>query len=260
MAEMATKMENARETPPRVVEVNNLVKRFNGITAVDDITFEVKQGDIFAFLGPNGAGKSTSIKIMTTVLRPTSGKVAVNGYDVISQEREVRESIGVVFQEHTLDDYLTAFENLYYHCALYKVPRRERKERVNEMLNNIGLYDRRNHILKTFSGGMKRRIEIVRGLLHYPSILILDEPTTGLDAQTRFFLWNYIERVNRDYKVTIFLTSHNLEEIEKVSRHTAIIDNGKILANGTNKEIMDKTGADSLEKAFLEITGYSLRN
>jgi len=206
----------AREASP-VVEVNHLVKRFNGFTAVDDITFTVRKGDIFAFLGPNGAGKSTSLKIMTTVLRPTEGKVRVNGYDVVEQEHRVRESIGVVFQEHSLDDYLTAYENLYYHCALYKVPRQERKERVDDMLNIIGLYDRKNHLVKTFSGGMKRRIEIVRGLLHYPRILILDEPTTGLDAQTRYFLWNYIERVNRDYQVTIFLTSHNLEEIEKVA-------------------------------------------
>ena len=253
-------MDNEYSSSPQMLKVNQLTKKFNGITAVDDISFAVKKGDIFAFLGPNGAGKSTSIKIMTTVLAPTSGTVEVNGFDVVKQEQQVRESIGVVFQEQSLDDYLTAFENLYYHCALYKVPRSERKEKVDEMLNNIGLYERRNHIIKTFSGGMKRRIEIIRGLLHDPQILILDEPTTGLDAQTRYFLWNYIERVNRDHQVTIFLTSHNLEEIEKVARHTAIIDQGKILAYGTNQDIMEQTGSATLEKAFLEITGYNLRN
>jgi len=244
----------------KVIEVNHLTKNFNGITAVDNISFNVKEGDVFAFLGPNGAGKSTSIKILTTVLRPTLGNIMVNSYDVVKDEHKVRQSIGVVFQEHSLDTELTAYENLYYHCVLYRVPRKERKERIEEMLNNIGLWNRKDHLVKTFSGGMKRRIEIIRGLLHYPRILILDEPTSGLDAQTRFFLWNHIEKVNSDYKVTIFLTSHNLEEIEKVSRHTAIIDRGKILANGTNRELKEMTGTDSLERAFLEITGYSIRN
>jgi len=252
-------MSDHQRTSPKVIEVNHLVKKFNGVTAVDDISFSVNQGDIFAFLGPNGAGKSTSMKILTTVLNPTSGEVRVNGYDIVNEEHKVREAIGVVFQEHTIDEYLTAYENLYYHCALYKVPRKERKERIENMLNIIGLWDRRNHLVKTFSGGMKRRVEIVRGLLHYPQILVLDEPTAGLDAQTRFFLWNYIEQANLDYKITIFLTSHNLEEVEKVSRHTAIIDHGKILANGTNQELKEMTNTNTLERAFLEITGYSLR-
>jgi len=253
-------MSDLKNNSLRVIEVNHLVKRFNGLTAVDDISFSVHQGDIFAFLGPNGAGKSTSMKILTTVLNPTSGEVYVNGHNVVKEEHRVRESIGVVFQEHTIDEYLTAYENLYYHCALYKVPRKERKERIDDMLNTIGLWDRKHHLVKTFSGGMKRRIEIVRGLLHYPQILILDEPTSGLDAQTRFFLWNHIDKINENYQVTIFLTSHNMEEIEKVSRHTAIIDHGKILAMGTNDEIKAKTGTASLERAFLEVTGYSLRN
>ncbi len=244
----------------KVIEVYGLTKRFEGITAVDNISFVVNRGDIFAFLGPNGAGKSTAIKILTTVLRPTEGEILVNGYDVEKEEHQVRGSIGVVFQEHSLDTELTAYENLYYHCALYKVPKKERKERIEDMLNSVGLWNRRNHLVKTFSGGMMRRVEIIRGLLHYPKILVLDEPTSGLDAQTRFFLWNHLEEVNHRYKVTIFLTSHNLEEIEKVSRHTSIIDKGKILANGTNQEIKEHTNTDSLEKAFLELTGYSIRN
>ena len=243
----------------KVIEVNNLVKKFNGITAVDNISFSVEEGDIFAFLGPNGAGKSTAIKILTTVLRSTAGEVRVNGYDVEKNKHKIREAIGVVFQEHTLDSELTAYENLYYHCALYKVPRRERGERIEEMLKNVGLWDRRNSQIKTFSGGMKRRVEIVRGLLHFPRILILDEPTTGLDAQTRFFLWNHIGEVNNNYKVTIFLTSHNLEEAEKVAKSIAIIDKGKILANGSAEEIKHMTGTATLERAFLEITGYDLR-
>ncbi|UMZ72949.1 ABC transporter ATP-binding protein [Natranaerofaba carboxydovora] len=247
------------ENQNQVIEVNNLTKKFNGLTAVNDISFNVPEGDIFAFLGPNGAGKSTAIKILTTVLRPTSGEVKVNGYDIEKDEHKIREAIGVVFQEHTLDSELTAYENLYYHCVLYGVPKNERKDRIENMLNNVGLWDRKDSQIKTFSGGMKRRIEIIRGLLHFPKILILDEPTTGLDAQTRFFLWNHIEEVNKDYKITIFLTSHNLEEAEKVARNIAIIDNGKIFAEGTTDEIKQKTNTGSLERAFLEITGYELR-
>ncbi len=242
-----------------IIEVKNLEKRFDDIIAVDNISFQVPEGDIFAFLGPNGAGKSTAIKILTTVLKPTSGQVLVNGFDVSKNQHKIREAIGVVFQEHTLDDELTAYENLYYHSVLYKIPKKERKDRIDEMLNRIGLWNRRNSKIKTFSGGMKRRIEIVRGLLHFPKILILDEPTSGLDAQTRFFLWNHIQEVNKDYKITIFLTSHNLEEAEKVARNIAIIDKGKIFAEGTLEEILSEAGADSLEKAFLEITGYELR-
>ena len=243
----------------KVIEVKNLFKEFNGIKAVNDISFDVYEGDIFAFLGPNGAGKSTAIKILTTVLRPTSGEIKVNGYDVIGNEHDVRKAIGVIFQEHTLDSELTAYENLYYHCVLYGVPKRERTERINYMLNNVGLWERRNSQIKTFSGGMKRRIEIVRGLLHNPKILILDEPTTGLDAQTRFFLWEHIGEISKDFNVTIFMSSHNLEEVEKVAQKVAIIDQGEIFANGTVEEIEQLTKTTSLERAFLEITGYELR-
>ncbi|OWZ83841.1 ABC transporter ATP-binding protein [Natranaerobius trueperi] len=241
------------------IEVNNLSKEYNGFTAVDNISFTVKKGDIFAFLGPNGAGKSTSIKILTTVLHPTSGSIKVNGYDTVTQQDKVRKAIGVVFQDHTLDNELTAYENLYYHSVLYKVPKTERKDRIEYMLNNIGLWERRNNLIKTFSGGMKRRIEIVRGLLHNPEILILDEPTSGLDAQTRYFLWQHIDEVNSNQDITIFLTSHNLEEAEKVAKNIAIIDKGKILKVGTSEDIRENTETDSLEKAFLEITGYDLR-
>lgn len=243
----------------KMIEVRNLYKEYNGLKAVNDISFDVHEGDIFAFLGPNGAGKSTVIKILTTVLLPTSGEVKVDGYDAVKDRHEVRKAIGVIFQENTLDDDLTAYENLYYHCVLYKVPKKERHERIEYMLSKVGLWDRRNSLIKTFSGGMKRRVEIIRGLLHNPRLLILDEPTTGLDAQTRFFLWEHIGEISKDFQVTIFMSSHNLEEVEKVAEKVAIIDNGQILANGTVAEIEEMTRTGSLEKAFLELTGYELR-
>ena len=248
------------ENTSYIIEVENLVKKYGDLIAVNGISFNVKRGDIFAFLGPNGAGKSTAIKILTTVLQPTSGNIKVNGYSTVHEEHKVREAIGVVFQDHSLDKDLTAYENLYYHSVLYKVPRHERKDRIEDMLNKVGLWDRKGSLVKTFSGGMKRRLEIIRGLLHYPKILILDEPTSGLDAQTRHFLWNHIDEVNQKHQTTIFLTTHNLEEAEKVANEIAIIDQGHILAMGTVDEIRQKTGSESLEKAFLEMTGYELRN
>ncbi|MCF8012317.1 MAG: ATP-binding cassette domain-containing protein [Clostridiales bacterium] len=245
----------------KIIKVEDLVKKYGDVTAVNNISFTIDEGDIFAFLGPNGAGKSTAIKILTTVLQPTSGRIKVDGYDaaVEKEKHKIRKAIGVIFQDHTLDNELTAYENLYYHSVLYKVPKEERKERIETMLNNIGLWKSRNNIIKTFSGGMKRRVEIIRGLLHYPKILILDEPTSGLDAQTRYFLWNHIQKINQEDKITIFLTTHNLEEAEKVARNIAIIDNGQILASGNLEQIKEKANTASLEKAFLEITGYALR-
>ncbi len=254
-----TNAKKTRSASPHMIEVKDLFKSFNEIKALNGISFQVPRGDIFAFLGPNGAGKSTALKIITTVLRPSSGSIKVNGYDTISQEHQVRESIGVVFQDHTLDKELTAFENLYYHSVLYQVPKRKRKEKIDLLLENIGLWARRHDQVKYFSGGMKRRVEIIRALLHEPEILILDEPTTGLDAQTRFFLWRHIGNINQENQITIFLTTHNLEEAEKVAKNIAIIDQGQILASGTGEDIMAQTDTHSLERAFLEITGYELR-
>ncbi|ACB84492.1 ABC transporter ATP-binding protein [Natranaerobius thermophilus] len=252
--------QEANSENNKIIQVNQLVKQYEGgVTAVDNISFQVDEGEIFAFLGPNGAGKSTAIKILTTVSRPTSGEILVNGYNTAKEEHRVRDAMGVVFQDHTLDKELTAYENLYYHTVLYGVPKNERKDRIQTMLDNVGLWERRNSLVKTFSGGMKRRVEIVRALLHYPKILILDEPTSGLDAQTRFFLWNHIDEINRDYNITVFLTTHNLEEAEKVAENIAIIDQGQILAMGSSKEIKAQTETESLERAFLEITGYDLR-
>lgn len=249
---MASKSKNA-------IKVYNLTKKFGDLVAVNKVSFSVKKGEVFAFLGPNGAGKSTTIKILTTILGPTGGRVKVNGYDALKQRNKVRESIGVIFQDHTLDEDLTAYENMEYHAVLYKVPKGERKERIEKLLGYVDLLDRKKDLVKTFSGGMKRRLEVARGLLHYPEILFLDEPTLGLDVQTRSFLWSYIKKMNKEKDITIFFTTHNLEEAEKIAGKIAIIDKGKILEEGTLAQIKKKTGAKNLEKAFLKLTGYDIR-
>ena len=241
------------------IDVRDLTKRFDNFTAVDKISFQVADGEVFAFLGPNGAGKSTTIKIMTTVLSPTEGAITIGGFNDLKQKDEVRKSIGVIFQDHTVDDDLTAYENLYYHAVLYKIPANKRREKIKEMLTYVGLYERKDEFVRTFSGGMKRRIEIARGLLHSPKILFLDEPTLGLDVQTRAFLWTYIKKINQEQGVTIFFTTHNMEEAEKIATKIAIIDRGKILVQGTAGEIKESTKTDSLENAFLKLTGYDIR-
>lgn len=241
------------------IDVKNLTKKFDKFVAVDDISFQVEKGSIFAFLGPNGAGKSTVIKMMTTILSPTDGSIFINNYDIHNEKSEVRKSIGVIFQDHTLDDELTAYENLYYHSALYKIPEKIRHEKIDDMLHYVGLLDRKNDLVKTFSGGMKRRIEIARGLLHSPTILFLDEPTLGLDVQTRAFLWNYIKKINEEHGITIFFTTHNMEEVENIATKIAIIDKGRILIQGTSKEIKKATKTKTLENAFLTLTGYDIR-
>lgn len=241
------------------IETRNLTKKFGDNIAVNNINLNVKKGEIFAFLGPNGAGKSTTIKMLTTVLFPTEGELRVAGYDVTKNKDKVRASIGVIFQDHSLDDRLTAYENMYYHSALYKIPRKERRKRIEELLNNVGLASRENDLIKKFSGGMKRRVEVARGLLHTPNVAFLDEPTLGLDVQTKSFLWDYIKRVNKEKKVTVFLTTHNMDEAEKVADRIAIIDKGKIIALGTSREIKKKTKTKSLEEAFLSLTGRRIR-
>jgi len=241
------------------IDVKNLTKKFDQFVAVDNISFQVEKGSIFAFLGPNGAGKSTVIKMMTTILYPTDGSIFINNYNIHNEKSEVRKSIGVIFQDHTLDDELTAYENLYYHSALYKIPENLRREKIDDMLRYVGLLDRKNDLVSTFSGGMKRRIEIARGLLHSPTILFLDEPTLGLDVQTRAFLWNHIKKINKEEKITIFFTTHNMEEVENIATKIAIIDKGRILIQGTSKEIKKATKTKTLENAFLALTGYDLR-
>ncbi len=242
-----------------IIEVNNLIKKFKNFTAVDNISFFVKKGEIFAFLGPNGAGKTTTIKILTTLLSPTSGQALINGYDVAKEEREVRRSFGIVFQDMSLDDELTAWENLEFHGALYGLNKKNRSNRINEMLKFVELENRKKDFVKNFSGGMKRRLEIARGLVHLPDILFLDEPTLGLDPQTRNHIWEYIKNLNKKNKLTVFLTTHYMEEAEKMADRIAIIDHGKIISIGTADEIKDQTNKSSLEEAFLALTGRDIR-
>jgi len=242
-----------------IIQVENLTKKFKDFTAVNDISFKVKSGEIFAFLGPNGAGKTTTIKMLTTLLNPTSGKIYINGFDSVTKQDDVRRSFGIVFQDPSLDDELTAYENMEYHSILYKIPKETRKKRIEEMLKFVELWDRKNELVKHFSGGMKRRLEIGRGLLHHPKIFFLDEPTLGLDPQTRNHIWTYIQKLNKEEGTTIFFTTHYMEEAAKVSNIIAIIDGGKIIAQGTAEKLKATTKTESLEDAFISLTGKQIR-
>src|ERR1700736_6558665 len=188
-----------------VIEVQELVKKFGDFTAVAGIDFQVEEGEFFGFLGPNGAGKTTTINILATLLKPTSGSARLAGFDILTQPNQVRQSIGMVFQDASLDERLTADENLYFHAMLYHVPRRVRAERIDQVLEIVGLADRRGSLVRTFSGGMKRRLEIARGLLHYPKVLFLDEPTAGLDPQTRNAIWEHVRRLRDEAGITVFM-------------------------------------------------------
>jgi len=242
-----------------IIEVKNLTKKFGDFTAVDDITFSVEKGEIFAFLGPNGAGKTTTIRMLTTLLHPTNGNIMLSGNDPAKSKHEVRKSFGIVFQDPSLDDDLTAWENMQYHAVLYKVPKDVMNKRIEEMLKFVDLWDRKKDLVKTFSGGMKRRLEVARGLLHHPKILFLDEPTLGLDPQTRNHMWNYLKDINQKENMTIFFTTHYMEEAAKIAQRIAIIDRGKIAATGSVEELKNQTKTGSLEDAFLAITGNTIR-
>jgi ABC-2 type transport system ATP-binding protein len=243
-----------------MIKVQNLVKRFGELTAVDDVSFEVRRGEVFAFLGPNGAGKTTTIKMLTTLLRPTSGVVELDGLDPVARRDEVRKRFGVVFQDPSLDQELTAWENMEIHGVLYGVPRKERRERAEELLKLFELWERRKALVKTFSGGMRRRLEIARGLLHTPKVLFLDEPTLGLDPQSRNQMWTHVKSLNETDNVTVFLTTHYMDEAERVADRIAVIDHGRIVATGSPQELKEQTGADSLEGAFLALTGTTIRD
>jgi ABC-2 type transport system ATP-binding protein len=243
-----------------VISVKNVIKKFGDFTAVNDVSFEVQQGEIFAFLGPNGAGKSTTIKMLTTLLKPTSGELSLAGHDVTKEPNETRKVFGIVFQDPSLDDELTAEENMQLHAVLYHIPKKEIKSRIEEMLKLVDLWERKKAIVKTFSGGMKRRLEIARGLLHHPKVMFLDEPTLGLDAQTRNMLWNYIKELNAKENMTIFFTTHYLGEAEAVAKRIAIIDHGKIVAIGTTDELKQQTATQNLEEAYLKLTGAQMRD
>ena len=243
-----------------MIHVQHLVKTYGDFTAVNDISFDVAEGEIFAFLGPNGAGKTTTIKMLTTLLRPTSGSIELDGLDPAVSHNAARQRFGIVFQDPSLDDELTGYENMMIHAVLYNVPRAARAERIEHLLRLFELWDRRDDLVKQFSGGMKRRLEIARGLLHTPRIIFLDEPTLGLDPQTRNQLWTHVQRLNREERVTVFLTTHYMEEADRVAHRIAIIDHGKIIAQGTPQQLKEQTGSASLEQAFLALTGSSIRD
>ncbi len=243
-----------------IIKVTNLQKKFKDFTAVDSINFEVKKGEIFAFLGPNGAGKSTTIKMLTTLLGPTSGEIILNGNDPARHKDKVRKSFGIVFQDYSLDDDLTALENMRLHAALYHVSGSIKNQRIEELLKYVELWDKKDNLVKTFSGGMKRRLEIARGLLHHPTILFLDEPTLGLDPQTRNHVWDYIKKINKEEGMTVFFTTHYMEEAEKIAQRIAVIDHGKIVAMGSVAELKKQTKTDSVEEAFLSLTGHEIRD
>lgn len=242
-----------------IIEVKNLTKRFGDFTAVDNISFTIEKGEVFAFLGPNGAGKTTTIKMLTTLLNPTSGQMRLTGFDPTNQRQEVRNSFGIVFQDPSLDDELTAYENMEFHGVLYRLPKIIRRTRIEELLNFVELWDRKDDLVKHFSGGMKRRLEIARGFLHHPGILFLDEPTLGLDPQTRNHIWNYIKNLNKDEGITVFFTTHYMEEAERAAGRIAIIDYGKIVSQGSPAVLKQKTNSASLEDAFLALTGRDIR-
>lgn len=243
-----------------MIKVINTTKKFKNFTAVDSISFEVGEGEIFGFLGPNGAGKTTTIKMLTTLLEPTSGHLEINGHDPVKDKNGVRHSFGIVFQDPSLDDELTAFENMEFHGILYKVPKKLLKERITHLLKFVELWDRKDDLVKHFSGGMKRRLEIARGLIHHPKILFLDEPTLGLDPQTRNHIWTYIAELNKKEKMTVFFTTHYMEEADRVADRIAIIDHGKIVVSGSTEELKKKTGTKNLEDAFLSLTGKEIRS
>ncbi|MDA3802562.1 MAG: ATP-binding cassette domain-containing protein [Patescibacteria group bacterium] len=243
-----------------MIKVKNLSKKFKNFVAVDNISFEVPAGEIFAFLGPNGAGKSTTIKMLTTLLKPSDGEMTINNIDPVKDPKETRRSFGIVFQDPSLDEDLTAWENINFHGVLYGVPKKVRKERGEQLLKLVELWDRRKSLVKKFSGGMKRRLEIARGLLHHPKVLFLDEPTLGLDPQTRNLMWSYLKELNKSEKTTIFFSTHYMDEAERIADRIAIIDQGKIITIGSAEELKKQTSTESLEEAFLKLTGKKIRD
>lgn len=243
-----------------VIRVQGVTKRFGDALAVDDISFDVKKGERFALLGPNGAGKSTTIKMLTTLLKPTSGHLQLAGHDVVHDQDAARKSFGIVFQDPSLDSELTAYENMELHAVFYGLKRSAIKQRVQTLLELVELWEKRDVPVKNFSGGMKRRLEIARGLLHHPHILFLDEPTLGLDTQTRNLLWEYVKTLSEDEGMTVLFTTHYLEEAEAVADRIAIIDRGKLIAIGSTKELTKHTRTKTLEQAYLALTGKSVRD
>ncbi|MEO9363770.1 MAG: ATP-binding cassette domain-containing protein [Nitrososphaera sp.] len=230
-----------------MIKIKSLAKRYGNLVAVDNLTLDIEENEIFGLLGSNGAGKTTTIHMLATLLKPTSGTATVNGYDIVRQPGKVRESIGIVFQAPSSDDMLTGHENLYVHSLLYSVPRDIRKKRIDEVLELVGLLDRKNDRVKTYSGGMRRRLEIARGLLHKPRVMFLDEPTLGLDPASRETMWKYVRRLVEEEKVTIILTTHYMEEADMLCDRIGVIDKGKIVALDTPARLKAALGGDVIK-------------
>jgi len=226
-----------------IIEVENLIKKYGDLVAVNDISFSVKPGEIFGFLGPNGAGKTTTINILCTLTRPTSGRASIAGLDVVHQQSQVRRQIGLVFQDPSLDERLNGLQNLRFHALVYGVPASVRETRIEQLLKMMELWDKRHNQVRTYSGGMKRRLELARGLLHHPRVLFLDEPTLGLDPQTRNRMWEYILELRQQEGTTIFLTTHYMDEANKANR-IAVIDYGKLIAMDTPAKLRRMVGKD----------------
>jgi ABC-2 type transport system ATP-binding protein len=229
---------------PSVIETRRLTKTYNSLKAVDDLNIKVESGEIFGLLGPNGAGKTTAISMLCTILKPTFGTATVNGFDIIREANKVRKSIGIVFQDPSIDDRLTGRENLYMHANLYGVPASEQKERINRVLKLVELEDRANDLLRTYSGGMRRRLELGRGLIHYPKVLFLDEPTVGLDPQTRDHIWKYIKELKKAHDITVVLTTHYMDEADRLSDRIAIMDHGKIVVSDSPSKLKEALEGD----------------
>ncbi|MEM2009211.1 MAG: ATP-binding cassette domain-containing protein [Thermosphaera sp.] len=227
-----------------IIIVENLVKRFKDVVAVNNVSFNVRKGEIFGLLGPNGAGKTTTIHIIATLLKPTSGRVFVAGVDVSENPQSVRKKIGIVFQDPSLDNQLTAYDNMYIHGKLYGIQEPELKRKINELLDLVELAEFKNKQVRYFSGGMRRRLEIARSLLHEPELLILDEPTIGLDPQSRNKVWEYLRKIMKEYNTTILMTTHYMDEAEELASRIAIMDRGKIVAMGSSEELKSMLGRD----------------
>lgn len=227
-----------------ILETKNLTKKYNGLVAVDNLNLEIKEGEIFGLLGPNGAGKTTAIMMLTTLRRPTSGTAKVNGFDIVKQPDQVRKSIGIVFQDPSSDDILTGYENLKLHGMLYDMPADLRERRIKEVLELVDLTDRKDDLVKKYSGGMRRRLELARGLMHHPKVLFLDEPTLGLDPQSREHIWKYIEKLSKEEKISVIITTHYMDEADKLCDRLAIIDSGKIVILDSPERLKKIIGGD----------------
>jgi ABC-2 type transport system ATP-binding protein len=227
-----------------IIETKNLTKKYNSLVAVDNLNLNIEEGEVFGLLGPNGAGKTTTLLMLATLIQPTSGMAKVNGFEIVSEQPKVRKSIGIVFQDPSSDDILTGYENLKLHGMLYGMPKVLREERIKIVLDLVDLTDRKNDLVKKYSGGMRRRLELARGLMHHPKILFLDEPTLGLDPQSREHIWKYIEKLSREEKMTVIITTHYMEEADRLCNRTAIIDTGKIVVLGSPSELKKVIGGD----------------